>query len=282
MITAVQQFMLGSVISNEKEAREALGRISNSGYTGIELCSFMTNKTPLAVRLLTRMAGMPCGGGGGLDWGALTKEFSLSVVSLHTDLGSLERDIDACVAEAKGYGTRYLVVTGMYRFDHSSSAAALDLAERLNKVGRELRERGMLLLYHNHNAELTFTDNGKREYEIIIENTDADLVGFEFDSYWFAEGGADPAYWMQRLADRLRLWHISDRGARMSGASMTPILKTAPVELGRGNMPLATLAQIAASVGCEAAVLEMHNNWVNKSPLDSLALSAEWLKKNIH
>ena len=43
------------------------------------------------VRLLTRAAGMPTGNGGKLDWHKLVRESGLSVVSLHTDLGSVER-----------------------------------------------------------------------------------------------------------------------------------------------------------------------------------------------
>ena len=36
----------------------------------------------------------------------------LSVVSLHTDLGSVERDAAAIAAEAKSFGTNYVVITG--------------------------------------------------------------------------------------------------------------------------------------------------------------------------
>ena len=51
------------------------------------------------VRLLTRAAGMPTGSGGKLDWPALVKESGLRVISLHTDLGSVERDPAAVAAE---------------------------------------------------------------------------------------------------------------------------------------------------------------------------------------
>lgn len=44
------------------------------------------------VRLLTRAAGMPTGSGGKLDWPGLVRESGLRVISLHTDLGSVERD----------------------------------------------------------------------------------------------------------------------------------------------------------------------------------------------
>lgn len=274
MISAVQQFMLGGVLRNERQARAALERIRNSGYDGIELCSFMTNKTPLIVRLLTRLAGMPCGRCGGLDRAALTREYSLRVVSLHTDLGTLEKDIAATAKEAIGYGTKYVVITGMYRFDYTGASNVKALAERLNKAGEELLGYGLHLLYHNHNAELTVTDEGARAYEILMEATDERFVNYEYDSYWFSESGADPVYWMRKLGKRMKLWHVNDRGTRQRGASITPILKTDAMELGTGNMPLDALFEAALDADCEAAVLEMHRNWINNDPFLSLELSA--------
>ena len=58
-IKAVQQFMLGTVLNNEKQAKETLQKIKAAGYDGIELCGFMIHPTGLMVRLMTRAAGMP-------------------------------------------------------------------------------------------------------------------------------------------------------------------------------------------------------------------------------
>ncbi len=136
---AVQQFMLGTVLSNENEARQTLAAIKAAGYDGIELCGFMIHPIGFMVRLLTKAAGMPVGKGGNLDWHALVKEAGLQVVSLHTDLGSLERDAKAVADEAKSFGTKYVVITGMYRFDYGDEATMHDLAARLNKAGEALK-----------------------------------------------------------------------------------------------------------------------------------------------
>ena len=97
-IKGIQQFMLGSVMNNEAQTRDTLRAIRQAGYEGIELCSFMTHPTGLMVRLLTRAAGMPTGSGGKLDWPGLVRESGLRVISLHTDLGSVERDPAAVTA----------------------------------------------------------------------------------------------------------------------------------------------------------------------------------------
>ena len=169
----------------------------------------------------------------------------------------------------------------MYRFDYGSETAVRELAQRLNAAGKTLHAQGIALLYHNHNCELRRTETGKRAYEILMDETDPEYVNFEFDSYWLAEAGADPLDWMQKLGNRMKLWHANDRGSRVSGAAMTPILKSDSVELGTGNMPLDELLAQAKKNGCEAVILESHRNWIDKSPVKSLQLSAEYLNERV-
>ena len=277
MRKAVQQIMLGTVTGNEAQARKTLKRIRAAGYDGLELNRFMIHPASLMVRLLTRAAGMPTGRGGNLDWESLLKESGLSVISLHTDLGSLEREGGSIAEEAGQLQTDKVVITGMYRFNYADEAVVRELAGRLNKAGEVMKKEGLSLLYHNHNAELLSVRPGVKAYDILLSETDPALVGFEFDSYWFTDGGADAKMWMRRLGKRMRLWHVTDRGSRQKGPVMTPILKADSVELGTGNMDLDGLAEIAAANGIEAVVLESHRNWVEKDPIKSLELSAKWL-----
>ena len=281
MKKAVQQFMLGTVMNNEKQTRETLRAMKEAGYDGIELCGFMIHPMGMMVRLLTQAAGMPVGKGGNLDWHSLMNESGLQVVSLHLDLGMLERGVQAAAGEAKAFGTNYIVITGMYRFDYGSEAAVRELADRLNKAGKALKEDGIGLLYHNHNCELRKVNETQTAYDVLLEETDPSYVNFEFDSYWFAEGGADPLYWMRKLGSRMKLWHINDRGSRADGASMTPILKTDSMELGTGNMPLNALMEQAKAVDCEAVILESHRNWIDKNPVKSFQLSAKYLNERV-
>ena len=188
-------------------------------------------------------------------------------------------DAKAVADEAKSFGTKYVVITGMYRFDYGDEATMHDLAARLNKAGAALKAEGVELLYHNHNCELRHVNAEKRAYDILLEETDPQFVNFEFDSYWFTEGGANALAWMQRLGTRMKLWHINDRGTRLTGSAVTPILKTDSMELGTGNMDLDSLMAQALSVGVDAVILESHRNWVDNSPVKSLQVSAEYLKQ---
>ena len=115
----------------------------------------------------------------------------------------------------------------------------------------------------------------------MLEETDPAYVGFEFDSYWPTEAGVDAAALMKKLGGRMKLYHINDRGTRITGASMTPILKSDSMELGRGNMNVKELLGQALSAGVDAVILESHKNWAEKSPIKSLQISAEFLKKEM-
>ena len=82
---------------------------------------------------------------------------------------------------------------------------------------------------------------------------------------------------MRKLGSRMKLWHVTDRGSRQSGPAMTPILKADSMELGTGNMDLDGLLAIARENGVEDVILESHKNWIDKDPVKSLELSAQWL-----
>ena len=277
MKTYVQQIMLGSVTSNEKNASMTLKRIKDAGYDGIELNSFMIHPTSMMVRAMTKAAGMPTGKGGKLDWHRLIEDAGLEVASVHTDLGSLERDVISVAKEVKSFDTNTAVITGMYRFDYTDEREVNNLAKRLNEVGKRLRDEGVRLLYHNHNVELLNVTKENRAYDILIDMTDKEYVNFEFDSFWFTDGGADAKEWMRRLGTRMKLWHVTDRGSRQIGQSMTPILKCDSLELGSGNMDIEGLKAIALDNGVDKVVLESHKNWIDNDPVKSIEISGKYL-----
>ena len=53
------------------------------------------------------------------------------------------------------------------------------------------------------------------------------------------------------------------------------------MELGTGNMDLDSLMTQALSVNVDAVILESHRNWIDKSPVKSLQISAKYLNKHL-
>lgn len=275
----VQQMMLGSLCTSEEKAKELLKEIKRSGYSGLEMNRYMIHPTSFLVRALTKLAGMPSGNAGKYNWSKLIKEEGLDVISLHTDLGSLENDYEGVIKDAKDFNTSYIVITGMYRFNYQDLNEVKKLAQRLNVVGERLRKDGFKLLYHNHNIELLKVDEINRAYDILVNETNSENVNFELDTYWFSEAGADVKKIIKTLNKRLKLWHITDRGTRLEKTSITPIVKSDSVELGAGNMDLNGIYDISKDY-IDAIILETHRNFINGSPLDSLKISGRYLLNN--
>ena len=280
VLTGVQQIMIGSRCNSYESALSTLQSIKSAGYDGIELNDFMIKPTPFIVRLLTKFAGMPTGNGGKLDWKKLISESGLKVISLHSYLNSIEENPEAVAKEAMSFGTDTVVITGMYRFDYGNFAEVKKLAVRLNMAGKALLPYGVKLLYHNHNVELQRVSEEKTAYDLIVENTDPQYVNFELDTYWMADGGADVTALVNKLSDRMVMWHINDRGCRKKGPFITPILKENAAELGTGNMALGTILEaVKANTRVEAIVLETHKNWIDNDPVKSLQVSSKWFIK---
>ncbi len=280
-VKAVQQIMLGTVCKNEAQALETLKAVKAAGYDGLEVNGFMIRPTPFIVRMMTKAAGMPVGKGGNFDWRGMLAQAGLCVVSVHEDLGSIKRDAAAVIKEAKDFGTDKVVITGMYRFDYSDKKAVAGLAKDLNTCGKTLVRSGIRLLYHNHNCEFRKVEKRKTAYDILIEETDPEYVNFELDSYWPTEAGISAITLMKKLGGRMKLYHINDRGTRVTGPSMTPILKSDSMELGTGNMDLDELIRQALDVNVDAVILESHKNWIERSPIKSLQVSAGFLNQYI-
>jgi sugar phosphate isomerase/epimerase len=279
-LKAIQQFQLRTVLGGEKKTRETLRLVKEAGFDGIELNGFMIKDLPIAVRFITRLAGMPIGKSGNLDWKALTAEAGLKVIGVHEDLGSVRKDPEKIIEEAVSLGTKYIVIPGMYRFDFSDKTAVLDLCGKLNAAGERLAQGGIRLLYHNHNGEFRKVEPGKTAYQLLLEETDPEKVGFEFDSYWPTESGVNALELMKTAGRRIKLYHINDRGARVTGFA-GPILKSDSMELGYGAMDLVSLVNTAKKLGVDAVILESHKNWIDKSAIKSFQLSAAFMNKYV-
>ena len=86
------------------------------------------------------------------------------------------------------------------------------LAERLNEAGALAKAAGLQFFYHNHNFEFENKQaDGTPFYDILLEETDADLVKFELDLYWIIQGGENPLAYLSADPSRYFAYHVKDR-----------------------------------------------------------------------
>jgi sugar phosphate isomerase/epimerase len=157
-------------------------------------------------------------GYGGLSIGelrALLDELGMRVAGAHVPLADWEERPDQSLAEVAALGGEYAVVPWLPEARRGSAVSARALAANLNRWGAAARDAGLGFAYHHHAFEFDPLPDGDGDtlFDILVNETDSDLVAFEIDVYWAAHAGVDPARLLRELAGRVPLVHLKDMAA---------------------------------------------------------------------
>lgn len=161
----------------------------------------------------------------------------------------------ADLAHALGIGTLVVALPsefsgmrdGRFTMVPAESRAQLDaLAAKLNRTGRDYRERGLAFGYHNHHIEFMPVD-GVIPFDYLMSNTDSELVKIELDIGWLALAGVGPVEYLQRYSGRVIACHMKD----YDPAIATDVPQRKLVAPGAGTIDFA--AVLAAMVEANVA-----------------------------
>ncbi len=83
---------------------------------------------------------------------------------------------------------------------------------RVNEGAENAAAYGMRIAYHNHFAEFANSFDGRRAYDVLIDQLDPRVV-LELDMYWAQLGGIPPAEVLSGLGDRVPFVHVKDGAA---------------------------------------------------------------------
>jgi sugar phosphate isomerase/epimerase len=127
--------------------------------------------------------------------------------------------------DAQALGLKHIgTASGPFRYG-STVDAWKRAAEEFNTYGAAARARGMKFYQHNHSDEFAFeTDNTKvRLYDVLLAETDPDLVFLEMDIFWAYVGQFrfsartdgtpapfEPLDYVLRQPHRYPLFHVKD------------------------------------------------------------------------
>jgi sugar phosphate isomerase/epimerase len=181
----------------------------------------------------------------------------------------------ADIARALGIGTVVVALpsefSGPRGMVAAQSRAQLDaLAAKLNRVGREYRERGLAFGYHNHHVEFMPVD-GVVPYDYLMSNTDTELVKIELDIGWLATAGADPVEYLRRHAGRVIACHLKDYAPAI--ATDVPQRKLVPP--GAGSIDFASVLAAMNETGVVHGFIEVD---VSDDPLGDVRRGHEHLQ----
>jgi sugar phosphate isomerase/epimerase len=177
--------------------------------------------------------------------------------------------IDAAIAYHTELGTASL---GMSIDFWTSRSHVLERCAAYNRYGEKCRAAGLQFYYHNHYHEFQTFDHDQ-VLDLIMDNTDPELVKFELDAYWTLRGAVDPAAVLRAHPGRflfvhqkdfpfaevrhLDLWAQLDRSAPLDRAAFEAAIRPEDfTEIGDGLMKVQDIVDASIEAGASHILVE--------------------------
>jgi sugar phosphate isomerase/epimerase len=135
-------------------------------------------------------------------------------------------------------------------------------AAKLNQHGSAARKFDMKVLYHNHAFEFdTLEGSTLTQYDVLLKETDPDLVTFQLDIAWAAIAGRNAIELFNAHPGRFELWHVKDvAGLKAIDQSAPPSKRRAKfIPIGQGDIDYKPIFKAAKKAGLKYYVIEQDN-----------------------
>lgn len=197
-------------------------------------------------------------------WGMATQDFKklldangLKAVSGHFSLGTYltngnTDELWATLKASKILESSFITIPSIPAALTKNAEGYKKVAQTFNQLGKICKNEGLRLAYHNHNSE--FKKQGETSgYEILLKETDQNLVDFELDLYWATRAGINPIDLFKKYPNRFPLWHIKDMDKQNVNWN---------TEIGKGTVPFASIFKQASSAGLKHIFVEQETNYM--------------------
>jgi sugar phosphate isomerase/epimerase len=203
----------------------------------------------------------------------ITDDLGLKVVSAHylsgqgsNAWGTPVNQWEKAVEDAAKMGQKYMTVAFLLPDERKSLNDYKKVSDILNKAGEITAKYGITMAYHNHDFEFIPLE-GQVPMDVLLKNTQADLVKFELDIYWIKKAGLDPIQFFKQNKGRVPLWHVKDM-EKESG-------DFAPV--GDGVIDWMAIFKEEKTAGLTHFFVEQDNHKYG-TPLENIEKSLKWLR----
>jgi len=207
------------------------------------------------------------------------KETGLACPSMHFDSLGVDRGIEA----AHVLGTQYFVSSMLPNLmqkmgGHNkmlptySRDEAMRTAELANQIGEKAKKAGLQYAYHNHYREFTDVGQGQTFYDVLLKETDHELVKFELDCGWVHIGGKNPVDIFNANPGRIPLMHAKDF------LPDHPANDYPGAELGRGTLDYKPILAAANQAGLKHCFVEQEGPYARMSQLDAARVDYAYLR----
>ncbi|EJL66515.1 sugar phosphate isomerase/epimerase family protein [Flavobacterium sp. CF136] len=244
-----------------KNVKDVLEKVASAGFTTVETYGFS---------IKDQFWGLSA-----IELKKILDENNLKAISGHYGIGSFLADgntteLEAAINAAKILKSKYLTIPWVDPPFRSNIDDYKKIAARLNEAGRMCQKADIKLAYHNHDFEFE-NYNGITGYNILLKETDQDLVYFEMDLYWVVRSGKDPLQLFRENPGRFKMWHVKDMDI------LKPVLNT---EVGSGSIDFKPIFKEAKLAGMKYFFVEQENNFAVNS-FESIKTSCDFISKNL-
>ena len=244
----------------KKDFAGTLGKVASIGYREVEFAGYFDH-SPQEVRKTLDGVG-------------------LTAPSAHVAYETLGDQWPGVLEAAKVVGHSYIVCPWTPEEIRNQADGWKRAAETFNRAGEASKKAGIQFAYHNHNFEFAPV-NGKLPYDMLLAETDSDLVKMEMDLCWITVGGQDPLAYFSRYPGRFPLVHVKDvkkipqRSASEKGAIPMERIMPDITDVGSGAIDWKRIFAQSDKAGIKHYFVEQDEP---KSPFDSIKNSYAYLK----
>lgn len=188
--------------------------------------------------------------------------------------------------DAHALGVRYVTSPGLRRslrppIDGLESPMTVDEATRTaalcNRIGEKAQQAGFQFVYHNHKVE--FADQGGTiGYDVLLRETDTNLVKFEIDCGWMVLGGRNPSDYFKQYPNRFPMIHVKDFLPPQARRSDDGKTEYPGAELGSGIIDYQPIFAAAEKAGLQHYFTEQEGPFVRMSQLDAARQAYRYLR----
>ncbi len=193
------------------------------------------------------------------------KEIGVDCVLTHIAPTKLTDNTEKVIAEHDAFGCDLIGLGSFPFYEEGGETRVSEFIDAYLPVAKALKDGGKYFMYHNHDAEFKKFED-RLVIDLMAEKMPAELMGFTLDTYWVQKGGADPAYWLEKLSGRVPAIHLKDYSY---GAKMEPI--------GKGNINFDRVFEKAEAAGTKYMLVEQ-DNCNGMDPFECLKISYDYLR----
>ena len=184
-------------------------------------------------------------------------------------------ETEAVIIEHRVLGAGYIGIGGTPTEHRGDAAGIQKFIGDFTPAAKKIADAGMKFMYHNHHFEFEKFD-GKTMFDRVTDGFAANLAGVTLDTYWVQAGGADPAFFLRKLAGRVDTIHFKDMSITKNAdggvvQTMAPILE--------GNLNWQAIFDACKDAGVKYTFIEI-DDCSGNDPFDWLKISYDNLYKH--